>query len=457
VTALLTATARAHSRAAQEPSGRHRILAGVFEALDRAAMRYCVLHGYEEYPHRVGSDVDCIIDRAVSPSQIYTLLHRERARIAAHVVRWRDYDFTLAGKNAEGQPCFVTLDFSIDCNAAHLKLYPGRKVLESRRRYLQFWIPEVRVEFACYLTGTILKGRLESVRLQRLSSLFEDDARGCTEELVRNWPATSAQLLREAASSGDWERVRHCLPRLQRELHRRALLRSPLHFLSRRTRNLLNGLVGLWRPQGLTVVLLGPDGAGKSSVIDALPAVLAPAFNRTVCFGFVPSVMLNLLHGRNRGHATPHGLPPRSPAVSVLRAVLYWFVYYMASYPVRRLMMARAHLILHDRHFVDALVDPTRFRYGGPEALLRLIWRFIPKPDLIILLDAPAEVLQHRKQEVSLEETARQRSAYSSLIRSLDNGHVVNAGQALDDVVTDVSAIILRHLAQREARRAFSS
>jgi hypothetical protein len=165
--------------------------------------------------------------------------------------------------------------------------------------------------------------------------------------------------------------------------------------------------------------------------------------------------MLNLLHGRNRGHATPHGLPPRSPTVSVLRAVLYWFVYYIASYPVRRLVMARAHLILHDRHFIDALVDPKRYRYGGSVWLLRFIWRIIP--DLIILLDATPEVLQHRKQEVSLEETARQRSAYLSLVRRCDNGHVVNAGQALDAVAADVSAIILRHLAQREARRACSS
>jgi thymidylate kinase len=418
-------------------------------------MRYCVLHGYEEYPHRVGSDVDCIIDCAVSPSQLYTLFHRERPRIGADVVRWRDYDFTLAGKDAEGRPCFVTLDFSIECETAHLKIYPGRKVLESRRRYLQFWVPEVRIEFACYLTGTILKGRLESARLHRLSALFQEDARGCAEELARLWPATSAPLLREAASSGDWERVRHCLPRLQRQLRRHALLRSPLHFLSSRTRGLLNGLVGIWRPQGLTVVLLGPDGAGKSSVIDALPAALAPAFNRTVCFGFVPSMMLNLLHGRNRGHSTPHDLPPRSPVVSVLRAVLYWFVYYMTSYPVRRLMMGRAHLILHDRHFIDAVVDSKRYRYGGPVWLLRFIWRIIPKPDLIILLDAPPEVLQRRKQEVSLEETARQRSAYLSLVQSLDNGHVVNTDQALGGVVADVSSIILRHLAQREARRAF--
>jgi len=40
---------------------------------------------------------------------------------------------------------------------------------------------------------------------------------------------------------------------------------------------------------------------------------------------------------------------------------------------------------------------------------------------------------------------------------ALDNGHEIDLDQALDAVVMDVSAIILRHLTQREARQARSS
>ena len=42
-------------------SGPGRILLGVFETLDRAGIPYCVLHGYESYPQRIKSDVDCMI------------------------------------------------------------------------------------------------------------------------------------------------------------------------------------------------------------------------------------------------------------------------------------------------------------------------------------------------------------------------------------------------------------
>ncbi len=207
----------------------------------------------------------------------------------------------------------------------------------------------------------------------------------------------------------------------------------------------------VWRPDGLNVVLLGPDGAGKSSVIDALGPRLLGVFARTTCSGFAPPLR-RLLRRGNRPTNQPHALPSRSFLTSVVRAA-YWFVYYTFGYVKLRLALARSTLVLNDRHFVDILVDRKRYRYGGPSWLMRLIWRLIPKPDLIILLDAPPEVLQARKQEVSFEETARQRNAYLSLARTLENGHVVDASRALERVAGDVSDIILRHLTVRVARR----
>jgi thymidylate kinase len=109
--------------------------------------------------------------------------------------------------------------------------------------------------------------------------------------------------------------------------------------------------------------------------------------------------------------------------------------------------------VLHDRHLVDALVDPDRYRYAGPRWLLRLIWRLIPKPDLIVLLDAPAEVLQARKQEVAFEVTARQRDAYRALLGELGGGRVVDVSGPMEQVASDVDNIILKLLGERVRRR----
>ena len=433
-------------------SAAGRILSGVFETLDRAGIPYCVLHGYENYPQQIRSDVDCVIGPEMTPGQIYALLYRNSSRIGAEIVRCRGYHIVLAGKSADGSPSFLTLDLSVDCELSGLPFHAGSEVLESRRRYHQFWIPAANIEFGCYLVRTIAKECLDDERARKLSSLYQQDAARCEQQVVRFWGARSSERIFSAARSGDWMPVRQRLSNLRAELRRRAVLRHPGRFLGNRLHSLLDRVRRVWRPDGLNLVLLGADGAGKSSLIEALGPRLASVFARSACYGFAPSILQHLLRRGDRSTSQPHALPARSFLTSVVRAA-YWFVYYTFGYGMRHLAMARSTLVLNDRHFVDILVDTRRYRYGGPLWLLRLIWRLIPKPDLIVLLDAPPEVLQARKQEVSFAETARQRRAYLSLVRTMKNGHVVDATQSREHVAGDVSDIILRHFAARIARR----
>ena len=77
---------------------------------------------------------------------------------------------------------------------------------------------------------------------------------------------------------------------------------------------------------------------------------------------------------------------------------------------------------------------------------------FIPKPDLWILLDAPPEVIQSRKQEVSFEETEMQRKAYLKLTKNFQNCIVIDASKPLTQVVIKTSKEILNHCAESKER-----
>ena len=50
--------------------------------------------------------------------------------------------------------------------------------------------------------------------------------------------------------------------------------------------------------------------------------------------------------------------------------------------------------MLIDRYYYDFFVDQRRYRLRVPQAIVRLGHFFLKKPDLVVLLDAPAEVLQ---------------------------------------------------------------
>jgi thymidylate kinase len=431
--------------------GCGRILLGVFDLFDRAGIPHCVLHGYADYPRRVKSDVDCIVHSAVTAGEIFRLLHENRVRLSADVVRCADYHFVLAGKNADGSPCLLTLDLTTACEFDGLFFCSGQELLEGRRWHKHFWIPAAHMEFACYLARSIAKGRLDPDRTQRLTTLYREDSRRCETAVARYWPNGSCALIVAAAKSGQWQELRPQLGRLQSELRRKVLLQSPGRFIAHLWRRLASVGRRFFNPDGLSVVFLGPDGAGKSSMIDVVSGRLHAAFDSFATAGFAPALH-RVFDRRQYPTDRPHALQQRSLPISLLRAG-FWFVFYLCNHFTLYLAKARPTLVLYDRHFFDIFVDPKRYRYGGPAWILRVLARVIPKPDVVILLDASPEILQSRKQEVAFEVSAQQRKAYLSLLPSLPNYYLVDASGPLQRVASDVSEIILRRLAARVAGR----
>lgn len=145
----------------------------------------------------------------------------------------------------------------------------------------------------------------------------------------------------------------------------------------------------------------------------------------------------------------PHGKPPRGAFLSLVKIVIWlgeeWYA--------RLFHEEKGTHLICDRYYHDLLVDPKRYRFGAPLWTARFIGRLMPQPRLWILLNAPAEVLQARKQEVAAEETARQCKAYLDFIRTRQKHVVVDASQPLDKVITDAERAINEALVEDESHR----
>jgi thymidylate kinase len=191
----------------------------------------------------------------------------------------------------------------------------------------------------------------------------------------------------------------------------------------------------------LKIVILGPDGAGKSSVVQGLIRRLDQA-GRVVTMRYLKPDLVISRRGEAAINLVPHGKPPRS-ALSSLAKIIVWL---MEEWYANLFWDKKGTLLICDRYYHDLLVDPKRYRYGGPASAAKLVGQLMPQPELWILLDAPAEVLQARKQEVTLEETARQRQAYLALVHKQRKHVIVDASQSLDRVIAEVEKAIMENL-----------
>ncbi|MEE8275328.1 MAG: thymidylate kinase-like protein, partial [Alphaproteobacteria bacterium] len=269
--------------------------------------------------------------------------------------------------------------------------------------------------------------------------------RGARAAIARFWAGADAALIAQAAEDNDWGALRAALP------HFRDGLRTRLSWTAAERWGEFKRRIGrAMRPTGLVVAVLGPDGVGKSSVIERLNAALAPAFRRTHRLHLRPRLAVG---GGGAAVTDPHGEPPRSAIASAAK-LIYFVLDYWAGYALRLWpLKARSTLVLFDRYYHDILADPLRYRYGAPLRLAALAGRLVPKPDLTLVLDAPAETLQARKREVPAEETARQREAYRDLAARLDNAVVIDADRPPERVAADAARAVVDHLAARLTRR----
>ncbi len=190
-------------------------------------------------------------------------------------------------------------------------------------------------------------------------------------------------------------------------------------------------------PPGLWIAVFGPDGAGKSAVIDQLTHQLDSSFSGIVGFHFRPQFRR---HAVERPAVTkPHAKRPRCTLLSLAK-LIYWLLDCWFGYLVTvRRAVAGSQLVIFDRYLPDILIDPLRYRLpAGSLPLARMLLPMAPCPDLCILLDVPAEVVQGRKQEVSPDESQRQRSAYLAMFEALPNTLLVDADCPVEQVTSQV-------------------
>lgn len=270
---------------------------------------------------------------------------------------------------------------------------------------------------AAYLTSKrIDKGMRDASEWEHIRSLSEDDPDGMTLVLETMFGSRTAGDLSEwirrgsPPDAGLWRRARVGL------LTRRMAGANAVRIAGR---SVARAFERVRQPTGLHVLIVGPDGAGKTTLAAGLATMAGQAFPATNHFHWRPQVLPALGTFTSASHpdpSRPHARPPHGRALSFLALCYYWGDFLIGQtlrvFPWR----VRTHLVISERGFWDMGVDPLRYRLRVPRYPVQLLGSFVPTPDLVLVLEAAPALLLSRKSEITTEDLARQLRAWREIL-----------------------------------------
>lgn len=423
----------------------------LLDALASQCKAYCILSGYERLPEQFDTGIDFMVNHE-DFQRMPQIIEQIGRQTGTSLFQSIDHELTgrafFLGGISGAALTVVQPDCASDYSHSGRTWLTAREVLAARRMHSNgFYIPSAAHEFIYFLIKRLYQRDFTHDHGYKLHRLYVEDRIECGRMIARFCRGPEGSALVRMASSNDWTRMRESLGAF-----RESVIRSHKEPYSRKLASMplqtIHALQGFIRPTGCWIALTGPDGAGKSFILNAVSRQFAPAFRSVRSYHMRPQVV-----GRKTARPAQATDLPRGLAASVAK-IVDLTADYVFGYATRILPeVLRTQLILFDRCFYDLLVDSKRIRYGGPPWLLHAAARICPSPDLVILLDAPPEVLWARKQELPMEEIARQRTAYLELAKRLPSAIVIDASQPAPDVIHDVVVAVTNHLALRTRNR----
>ena len=248
----------------------------------------------------------------------------------------------------------------------------------------------------------------------------------------RSPPGCSAARLRAAAAAADWAQLDAAAPAWAHEWRGSLGWLARSRPLVRTGRRLLRSPGLLRRRYGVSVALLGPDGAGKSTLAAGIEQAW-PLAVRRVYMGLWKS--------------GPPGVPELPGLAQLGRVPTAWLRYLRGS-----AAQLRGHLVVFDRYVHDARRPPQPPHVALKVAYMWLLARCIPAPDLVLLLDLPGSVSSSRKKENSLAQADREQREYRALAGQLPHTHVLDASADAEQVRRQALEIIWQRCTRRWAQ-----
>jgi thymidylate kinase len=412
----------------------HPKLEALFQDFNQIGLDWCVLR----LPHglsKSGGDVDLLVEGIHLGSMREILLSHEFVQVPY----WSNGVHFLTFDLVTGQWVWLHIITELSFGPQTLlKTHAESGCLARRKRNGTlfslspddgFWV----LLFHCLLDKGEIKPHHRSQLLDLARGALPNSQLGkvMNEFSPTGW---SSKLALEMVCSGEWMKLERLAPILKKYWMRHQRIKIGKRLLAR-----FNRMVGKIRQisinRGLGVAVLGPDGAGKSTLVNGI--------QERFIFPVQP-VYMGLTGGLLR-----YVDKLRLPFLVVPgRIFIFWCRYLIACYH-----QLRGRLVVFDRYILDYSVPPPYPLNRLQKGIRWIDGHSIPLPNLVFVLDAPGELMFQRKGEYDPKTLELWRERFLALKDQIPELEILDTTRSIDDVIADAIARIWKRYMHRWSTR----
>jgi hypothetical protein len=407
-----------------------------------AGDRVVVLHGRRGDELQPGRDVDCLVEG---------LDTRWPLRLTGgwRLCQWHRYDLRAWYWVLERDGEFLALDTTDDPEGF------GRDAVRTRSILSEMDGEPSELTHAAYLTvKRVRKGILDPAEWTRIGKVASRDPAGFAASLERLAGPELATLLASNAVAGVAPE-----PRVVRSANRLRWMRRfgsatrTIRALSMGARRYAERIAS---PSGLSVLVVGPDGVGKSTLAASISEACAPMFRRHARSHWRPGMLPRpgaVLGRRSSDPTRPHARAVFGRLPSTLLLGYYWVDFLVGGLLSDLPLKTRSGLVVRERGWWDLAVDPGRYRLRVDPLAVRILGAFLPRPDLVIALEADPDLIRDRKPELERHELERQLTAWRSASPSGVPTVRIDVSGSPDEMLRHAAEAVVRVMEARALSR----
>lgn len=432
------------------------ITISLFRLLNEKKVNYCVLRNYENLPGSTGtSDLDIYVAQADHDAFIH-VMKEVCVETGAKLVSHKE-DKICPQYIVSTLLCGLQIDVYNGFAGHRACIYMSEEIITSYTFVTKRGIKALKPEadgMMCFLKETLNNKKCRVEYCEKARKAVEGKEKEVTDKILKAFSPSIRALIIDTLCSGRFD---------QESIRRVGISASnDLQSFGSRTRYMLgqfSKLKRFFKPVGYTIAFLGTDGAGKSTIIDAITPILNEAFHKGVRYehmrpNYLPS--LAVLTGKRPKDApvevcdNPHGGKPSGFLGSLMRLSYYWLDYTYGYF--RKIYVDKSiknHVWVFDRYFYDYINDPLRACIRLPKWLMKAYGLFVPTPDLTICLGANPEKIHARKPELPIEEVRRQIDTLKAFAESNNRAVLIDTGCSIEESVQMTMTAILEMMSKR--------